>query len=152
LAGLILIRDRPGRLWRASRREIRRVGWVKFLDVMAFRAYARLRLSVRDAAWTKEAVADLRKRYPAALDAVPFVVVSTPNGADARAFLEQLQPDLAIARCKMILKKEIFEIPRVGTLLGARQPGSQSRRHDPAEGRCRHRYGSGLSARHLRDR
>jgi hypothetical protein len=117
LAGLILIRDRPGRLWRASRREIRRVGWVKFLDVMAFRAYARLRLSVRDAAWTKEAVADLRKRYPAALDAVPFVVVSTPNGADARAFLEQLQPDLAIARCKMILKKEIFEIPRVGTFV-----------------------------------
>jgi len=28
-----------------------------------------------------------------------------------------LQPDLAIARCKVILKREIFEVPRVGTFV-----------------------------------
>ena len=28
-----------------------------------------------------------------------------------------VQPDLAIARCKVILKREIFEIPRVGTFV-----------------------------------
>jgi methionyl-tRNA formyltransferase len=48
---------------------------------------------------------------------VPQLVVSSPNSAEARAFLNRLQPDLAIARCKIILKREIFEAPRVGTFV-----------------------------------
>jgi hypothetical protein len=43
--------------------------------------------------------------------------VSSPNSDDARTFLERLQPDLAIARCKVILKPAIFDIPRVGTFV-----------------------------------
>jgi hypothetical protein len=117
LAGLIIIRDTPGRLWRASRREIRRIGWLKFLDVLAFRAYARLRLAPGDDAWKKRAVARLRERYPAGLAAVPRIVLSSPNSEESRAFLERLRPDVAIARCKVILKREIFEIPRVGTFV-----------------------------------
>jgi hypothetical protein len=117
LAGLIIIRDTPGRRWRASRREIRRIGWLKFLDVVAFRAYARLRLAAGDEAWKTQAVASLRGRYPADLAAVPRVVVSSPNGEESRAFLRALRPDVAIARCKVILKREIFEIPRVGTFV-----------------------------------
>jgi len=117
LAGLIIIRDTPGRLWRASRREIHRIGWLKFLDVIAFRAYTRLRLKAADEAWKTQAVARLRDRYPADLLSVPRVVVSTPNSAEARAFLQERRPDLAIARCKVILKREIFEIPRVGTFV-----------------------------------
>ena len=117
LAGLIIIRDQPGRLWRASRREIRRVGWFRFLDVLAFRVYARLRLAGRDAAWKDEAVRRLRERYPADLTAVPRIVVSSPNSEDARAFMAGLRPDVAIARCKVILKREVFELPRVGTFV-----------------------------------
>jgi methionyl-tRNA formyltransferase len=116
LAGLILIRDTPGRLRRAARREIRRVGWLKFLDVLAFRAYARLRLAGADEAWKRQAVARLRERYPAMVS-VPRLVVSSPNSDEARAFIARLQPDLAIARCKVILKREIFEVPRVGTFV-----------------------------------
>ena len=117
MAGLIIIRDRPGRAWRASRREIRRVGWFRFLDVLAFRAYARLRLARRDAAWKDEAVRRLRERYPTDLNTVPRIVVSSPNSEDARAFMAGLRPDVAIARCKVILKPEVFELPRVGTFV-----------------------------------
>jgi methionyl-tRNA formyltransferase len=117
LAGLILIRDTPGRLRRAARREIRRVGWLKFLDVVAFRAYARLRLAGADEAWKRRTVARLRERYPANLNSVPRLVVASPNSDEARAFMAALQPDLAIARCKVILKPEIFEMPRVGTFV-----------------------------------
>src|SRR5687768_8591989 len=117
LAGLIIIRDTPGRLWRASRREIRRIGWLKFLDVVAFRAYARARLTAGDETWKARAVARLRDRYPANLDAVPRIVVTSPNSEEARNFLRALRPDLAIARCKVILKRDIFEIPRVGTFV-----------------------------------
>jgi len=48
---------------------------------------------------------------------VPRVVVASPNSTEAREFLERLQPDLAIARCKVILKESIFTIPRSGTFV-----------------------------------
>jgi hypothetical protein len=117
LAGLIIIRDEPGRLWRAARREIRRVGLLRFVDVVAYRVYARLRLARNDAAWEARTVQDLRRRYPADLGAIPHITVSTPNGADARAFLARVQPDVVIARCKVILQPDIVASPRAGTFV-----------------------------------
>jgi hypothetical protein len=117
LAGLIIIRDSRRARWRAARREIRRVGILRFLDVVAFRAYARVVLARGDAAWKEREIERLRARYPATLRSVPRVVVSTPNSPEARQFLADLRPDLAIARCKVILEPEIFEQPRVGTFV-----------------------------------
>ena len=117
LAGLIIIRDPRSRLWRAAKREIKRVGWLRFLDVAAFRAYARLRLAGRDEAWKAAEIERLQRRYPADLAPVPRLVVSSPNSNEAREFMQRLQPDLAIARCKVILKQAIFGIPRVGTFV-----------------------------------
>ena len=117
MAGLIIIRDPHSRLWRASKREIRRVGWLRFLDVVAYRAFAKLRLARRDQAWKAAEIARLRRRYPADVTQVPRIVVTSPNSNEAREFLEQLRPDLAIARCKIILKQSIFGVPRVGTFV-----------------------------------
>ena len=117
MAGLILIRDTPGRLRRAAKREIGRVGLLRFADVVAFRVYARLFLAARDAAWTDRTVREMQMRYPADLDSVPQVVVTSPNSDAAKAFLADLKPDIAIARCKMILKPEVFQLPRVGTFV-----------------------------------
>jgi Formyl transferase len=117
LAGLIIIRDPRSRRWRAARREIRRIGWLRFLDVIAFRAFARLRLAAAERTWKEAEIARLRICYPADLTAVPRLVVSTPNSHEAREFLERLRPDVAIARCKIILKQSIFGIPRVGTFV-----------------------------------
>jgi len=117
LAGLIIIRDPRNRLWRAARREIRRVGWLRFVDVIAFRAFARLRLARRDAAWKDSELQRLRQRYPADLESVPSIVVSSPNSDESRTFIERLRPDIAIARCKVILKRAIFEVPRAGTFV-----------------------------------
>src|SRR5215510_15848208 len=71
LAGLIIIRDPRSRRWRTARREIRRVGWLRFLDVVAFRLYARLRLAAPDSAWKDAELARLRARYPVDLSSVP---------------------------------------------------------------------------------
>src|SRR5215212_3495686 len=117
LAGLIIIRDPRTRRWRAARREIRRVGWLRFLDVVAFRLFARLRLAGREREWKEAEIARLRHRYPADVSLVPRLVVASPNAEAARAFLEQLRPDLAIARCKIILKQAVFSMPRVGTFV-----------------------------------
>jgi methionyl-tRNA formyltransferase len=117
LAGLIIIRESRRTIWRAARREIKRVGLLRFADVAAFRVYARLALAGRDAVWKEQEVARLRERFPADLASVPRVYVSTPNSPEAREFLAAVKPDLAIARCKVILKPEIFEQPRVGTFV-----------------------------------
>ena len=117
LAGLLIIREEPGQRWRAGRRELRRVGVLKFLDVLAFRAWSRACLARRDRAWKDATLARLRADYPADLSAVPQLVVSSPNSAEARAFIASLQPDLAIARCKVILRREIYELPRAGTFV-----------------------------------
>ena len=117
LAGLLIIRDEPVRRWQAARRELKRVGFVGLLDVLAFRAFARLLYHRRDRDWKDAQLAGLRARYPADLAAVPQVRVSSPNSAAAHAFLLRLQPDLVIARCKVLLNKQTYEIPRAGTFV-----------------------------------
>jgi hypothetical protein len=117
LAGLLIIRDGSSRRWRAVRRELKRVGPLGLLDVLAFRALARLVHSRDNQTWEDAQIARLRERYPADLHSVPTLTVASPNTAEARAFVEQLQPDLAIARCKVLLDREIYEIPRAGTFV-----------------------------------
>jgi hypothetical protein len=117
LAGLLIIRDDPGRRWRAARRELKRVGPLGLLDVLAFRAYARVAHGARDQQWEREQVAQLRLRYPADLSEVPTLTVASPNSPQARTFLRRAQPDLAIARCKVLLDRDVYEIPRAGTFV-----------------------------------
>jgi folate-dependent phosphoribosylglycinamide formyltransferase PurN len=117
LSGLVVIRDEPARKWKAARREIRRVGSLRFADVIALRAYSRLFLAARDNEWKTRTLAQLRETYPADLAAVPRVVVADPNSDSAREFVASLEPDLMIARCKFILKPDVFTLPRVGTFV-----------------------------------
>jgi methionyl-tRNA formyltransferase len=121
LAGLIVISDNGSRLWAAAKRELRRVGWLGFLDVVAYRLFARLRLRSQENAWKTQQLVALRAKYPANLQRVPRVVVMNPNSDDAREFVNSVQPDILIARCKFILKPEIFGLARVGAF--ALHPG-----------------------------
>jgi folate-dependent phosphoribosylglycinamide formyltransferase PurN len=121
LAGLIVISDKGRRLWTAARRELRRAGWLGFLDVVAYRVFARLRLRAAEEAWKSQRTQQLKAQYPVNLDDVPRVVVGNPNSDESQAFLNSVKPDIVIARCKFILKPEIFSLARVGTF--ALHPG-----------------------------
>jgi len=121
LAGLIVISDKGRRLWTAARRELRRVGWLGFLDVVAYRMFARLRLRAAENAWKAQQITALKALYPSNLAGVPRVVVANPNNDAARDFLNSVRPDFVIARCKFILKPEIFSLARVGAF--ALHPG-----------------------------
>jgi folate-dependent phosphoribosylglycinamide formyltransferase PurN len=121
LAGLIVISDDRRRLLKVAAREIRRAGWLGFLDVVAYRAFARVFLRAKDDEWKARQLAKLRAAYRVNLESVPAVVVTNPNSDAAREFLNGIQPDIVIARCKFILRPEIFSIPRVGSF--ALHPG-----------------------------
>lgn len=116
LAGVVSLREPKSAILRRVRREIRRVGALRFLDVAAFRLYYRLRLKKRDANWIENELKRHEATYPVGpLRAVPHFVAESPNTGEVRSFLTELAPDLILARCKSILKPETFTIPRFGT-------------------------------------
>jgi hypothetical protein len=85
--------------------------------VLAFRLYSAIVLARRDGHWKERALTRLRARFQADLGGVRRLVVSNPNSQEARAFLSELKPDLLLARCKFILKPEIFNTPARGTFV-----------------------------------
>jgi folate-dependent phosphoribosylglycinamide formyltransferase PurN len=113
LVGIVVL-DETGAQKRARiRREIRRVGLLRFGDVVAMRLYQRLVLATRDRAWMNSALASMHARYGAP-PPVPQIIAASINDATVEVFLRQLQPDLMLARCKQLLKKKVIDIPRLG--------------------------------------
>jgi hypothetical protein len=115
LAGVLVIAEKGSRKLRRARREIGRVGLLRFLDVMAFRIYYRLFLAQSDRRWESARIEELTRRYPA-VD-VPRLVTESPNSPEAERFITMAAPDIVIARCKVLLQERIFSIPARGTLV-----------------------------------
>ena len=114
--GAVVIREPRGRLRKRIAREVKRVGWWRFLDVLAFRAFHRLMQAAGDRRWERRELDRLTARYPDDSGA-PEVVVSSPNSGEAEEFITQQRPDLVIARCKTLLSERIFTIPTLGTFV-----------------------------------
>ncbi len=117
LAGLVVIHDDGRKRWRAIRAEYRRSGWMGLADVIAFRLWYAARQAARDERWIATALDRLQAAYPSGGTAVPTLNVTDPNSDEVRQFLERCQPDLAIARCRHLLKPRIFGVPRHGTFV-----------------------------------
>ncbi len=115
LAGIVVLRETPERKRKRIRREIRRVGWPRFLDVLAFRVYYRLFLAAKDRVWERETVAALCARY--STPRAPELITPTPNTPEAEKFIRDAKPDLAIARCKTLIAERIFKLPLTGTFV-----------------------------------
>jgi methionyl-tRNA formyltransferase len=117
LSGLVVLREPPQRLGRRLKREIKRVGWRRFTDVLAFRLYYRLALAAHDRAWAERALEQLRDEYPPLPADLPVLDTSSPNTPEAEAFIRNAAPDIVIARCKSLLKQQVFSIPARGTFV-----------------------------------
>ncbi|RDI97046.1 formyl transferase [Dyella solisilvae] len=113
LAGVVVLAETPAQMRARVRREIRRVGWLRFLDVVAMRLYQRVALARRDRAWTAAALTRMRERYGEP-PAVPQLVAADVNDEAVAAFLRHTAPDIVLARCKQLLKKRQIAIPRIG--------------------------------------
>jgi len=99
------------------RRELRRSGPIRFLDVLAYRVYRRLLLSNRDRRWETRQLAELKGRFPPVPADLATVVTSSPNSPEAQRFVSAAQPDLMVARSRVLLDESIFSIPRLGTFV-----------------------------------
>lgn len=117
LSGIVVLEETKQRLWRRIRREIRRVGLLRFVDVLAFRFYYRFFLRKQDRQWEEKRLAQLCDRYVPLTPATQILHASSPNTPAVEEFLRSLAPSIVIARCKTLLKPSIFTIPSKGTFV-----------------------------------
>lgn len=116
LVGIVVIQETGSQKRARVRREFRRVGPIRFLDVLAMRLYYMLRLAGADRAWMDDTLARLRARFGEAPD-VAELHVSDANAPEVAAFLRASKPDVMIARSKQLLGRRIYRIPRHGCLV-----------------------------------
>ena len=64
VAGILVIKEPGGRVRKRIAREITRVGFWRFFDVLAFRAYYKLAQAAGDRRWERRALDHLRMRFP----------------------------------------------------------------------------------------
>lgn len=115
LVGVLVIREPNSRMRQRFKRELQRVGFWRFLDVLAFRVYYRLVLARKDDEWIGRRLRELSERYPPT--GAPELITGSPNSHEAEDFIRQHQPEFVVARCKTLLAERVFTIPSIGTFV-----------------------------------
>ncbi|TXK65721.1 formyltransferase family protein [Alkalisalibacterium limincola] len=116
LAGVVVLEETGAQKRQRYLREFRRVGLLGMLDVAAMRVYQRIFQRRADQAWFRHALAAMEARYGPTPEVRELHVA---RGGDRRvvAFLHELRPDIVLARCKQLLPRKVFSIPRDGTFV-----------------------------------
>lgn len=117
LVGVIVLNEPKSSLEKRVKREIKRVGLIRFIDVIAFRFYYKLQWATKDKQWIKDTVVNFSNKFPEISSDVPILYAQNPNTSEVKKFIEQMNPDVMLARCKHILKENIFTIPKTGTFV-----------------------------------
>lgn len=115
LAGVVVITETGDTLKKRIKREWKRSGPFRFLDILLFRLYYRLFLAKRDGAVLKAQVDDLTAHFPPHM--APELDTATINRPEVAAFIRDAKPDLVIARCKQLLKRDVYALPALGTFV-----------------------------------
>lgn len=117
LAALIVLQEPKARLRKRIRREVKRVGPLRFVDVLAFRAYSRIFLDRANQQWERQCVQRIEAQYAPIPASTRVLNTPSPNSPETEQLLKEVRPDIIIARCKNILNERIFGQARIGTFV-----------------------------------
>jgi hypothetical protein len=117
LVGIVVIQEPASRMWERVRREVKRIGVLRFLDALAFRLYYRLFALSKDLQWERQELQEKSIQYGEILTDTALLKTPSPNTKETEAFIGRLRPDIVVARCKTLLKESIFSIPTRGTFV-----------------------------------
>jgi hypothetical protein len=117
LVGIVIIQEPPSRRWRRVRREVKRIGVLRFLDAIAFRLYYRIFLAGKDRRWERRELQEKCLIYGDIPPQIAILKTPSPNTQATETFIRRLNPDLVLARCKVLLKESIFSISAKGTFV-----------------------------------
>jgi len=115
VVGIIELDEPASRTWRRVRAELKRSGWLGFVDVMAFRVFYRLAIAGRDRAWEATALQQMRERFASVPECQNVLRAHSINAPECVAVIEACRPDFMLARCKTIIKPSIFTLAPRGT-------------------------------------
>ncbi len=116
LVGIVILCEKNERKFKRVKREIKRVGIPRFIDVMLFRFYYKVFLAKADTLWEAEKVAEIIKKY-GKIENVSTLITHSPNSVEAENFIKEKNADIVIARCKVILNRRIFTLANIGTFV-----------------------------------
>lgn len=118
LQGILQIDEDLSRPIQRLRAEISRSGWLRFMfDILPYQLYSRLFHGRGNRRWIHQKNSDLSKKYPGLPFDLETLVVKSPNSPESVNFVSRLAPDLVIARCKTLICKDLYSIPRLGTFV-----------------------------------
>ncbi|MGB0936509.1 MAG: formyltransferase family protein [Colwellia sp.] len=117
LQAVIVISENSNRLSARIKKEIKRSGILGFLDVLAFRLYYKFKLLRKDRQYEARTLHHIKQQYPSISDKTIIFHTDSPNSPETLAFLQKLEFDFTIARCKTILKQSVFSLARKGTFV-----------------------------------
>ena len=115
VAGMVVLEEPPGRTWQRIRAQVRRAGVLRMADVLALRVWYALSHRRHDSRFEREAVAGLKTRFGDAHRPVAVLHTRSVNSPETVAFLQSCRPDFVVARCKTLIKPEVYGIPPAGT-------------------------------------
>lgn len=113
VVGVVVVENKIERKIDRLRAEYRRSGIAGTIDAISFRVYDSIRNTGR-----QEKIRDLINKKSQGYDEpddTPVQFVETPNNEETKQFLHEQDPDIVIARVKLLLNEEIFSIPSTGT-------------------------------------
>jgi hypothetical protein len=117
LTGVVLLQEGKRTALRRARRELRRVGAIRFADALAFRLYYKLFMASRDKSWQERTVREMCQRYPPLPHDTAVLRTASPNSPVAEQFIKECAPDIVLALCKTLLKPAVFSLPSHGTFV-----------------------------------
>jgi hypothetical protein len=115
--GIVVIQEPGRRTWRRVRRELQRVGIIRLLDALAFRLYYSIFVADKDRRWERHEMHEKCALYGDVGSETAVLKATSPNTSEVEAFVRRLNPDVIVARCKVLLKESIFSIPTKGTFV-----------------------------------
>jgi hypothetical protein len=115
LAGIIELDEPVTRTVQRIRKQVKRSGLIGFADVLAFRTFYRLSRASRDHAWVAAEADNLRRRFAAGGECSNVLRARSINSRDCAEFIRACRPDFMLARCKTIIKPDIFALAAGGT-------------------------------------
>ncbi len=117
LSGIVIIKEEKSKKIKRLKREIKRSGLIRLFDIIAFKVFYYFRYQKKDSKWCNKKLNQLRNSFNFNLKNIPIITVNNPNSNVAKTFISSKEPDIIIARCKVLLKYEIFSKAKTGTFI-----------------------------------
>lgn len=115
LVGEIVIEPDWIRQANTLKHEFCRSGITGLLDAIAYRLYYRVVLADKETPKIDALISDAQAENPDY--SVPEYAVADPNDEETAEVLQDLSPDIMIARCKVLLAESVYAIPDHGTFV-----------------------------------